>query len=288
MENKHNFAGIIISVIVAVILLTVLPIVNSINVECPPCEECPSYNIGNVEVNPDFSSGNYIVDKGSYDYIDSATIIKDTNLIPENIKKDVNVFGVVGTYEEVGESSTYEYVLSVTSYYNVFDVTSDVYLTILFAPKNSQTIINDKPYYPYNSTIFINYKLAEPDIEREDYPIPTVQDYYYLFWEDFTESTLTIQAPFNPIDYECLGIFSAVIDGPGWIDSTFYGVKAYKSDEISSTSIYNSNIFQHSIYSNIYTFTLQGITEPFISSSGNYYYLPKLETLYLSIDYGDD
>ena len=106
MENKNNFTGIIITVIIAVILLTVLPIINGINVECPPCEECPSYNIGNVEVNPDFSSGNYTVDKGDYDYLDSVTIVKDNNLISENIKKDVNIFGVVGTYEEVGESAT--------------------------------------------------------------------------------------------------------------------------------------------------------------------------------------
>jgi len=103
MENKNNFAGIIIPVIVAVILLTVLPIINSINSECPPCEECPSYDIGQLNINPDFSSGNYIVDKGSYDYIDSATIIKDVDLIPENIKKDVNIFGVVGTLESDGD-----------------------------------------------------------------------------------------------------------------------------------------------------------------------------------------
>ena len=117
MENKNNFAGIILPVIIAVILLTVLPIVNSINVECPPCEECPpcdvcpSYDIGQLNINPDFSSGNYIVDKGSYDYIDSATIIKDDNLIPENIKKDVNIFGVVGTYEG-GISGGYDLQLS--------------------------------------------------------------------------------------------------------------------------------------------------------------------------------
>ena len=107
MENKNNFTGIIIPIIVAVILLTVLPIINSMNVECPPCEEIPSYNIGNIDVNPDFSSGDYIVDKGSYDYIDSATIIKDSNLIPENIKKDVNIFGVVGTLES-GDGGGYD------------------------------------------------------------------------------------------------------------------------------------------------------------------------------------
>ena len=104
MENKNNFTGIIIPVIVAVILLTVLPIVNSMNVECPPCEECPSYNIGNVEINPNFSSGDYIVDKGDYDYLDSVTIIKDENLISENIKKGVTVHGITGTLES-GESS---------------------------------------------------------------------------------------------------------------------------------------------------------------------------------------
>ena len=107
MENKQNFMGIIIPVVIAVILLTVLPIINSMNIECPPCEECPSYDIGQLNINPDFSSGNYIVDKGSYDYIDSATIIKDDNLIPENIKKDVNIFGVVGTYES-GSSGGYD------------------------------------------------------------------------------------------------------------------------------------------------------------------------------------
>ncbi len=102
MENKNNFAGIIIPVIVAVILLTVLPIINSINPDCPPCEECPIYNIGNMEVNPDFSSGNYTVDKGSYDYLDNVTIIKDDNLIAENIKNGIDIFGVEGTYEEEG------------------------------------------------------------------------------------------------------------------------------------------------------------------------------------------
>ena len=100
MENKNNFMGIIIPIVVAVILLTVLPIINSINVECPPCEECLSYNIGNMEVNPDFSSGNYTVDKGDYDYLDIVTILKDSNLIPENIKKGVTIFGITGTYEE--------------------------------------------------------------------------------------------------------------------------------------------------------------------------------------------
>ena len=95
MENKHNFMGIIIPVIVAVILLTVIPILTNMSTDC-------SHNIGQLNINPDFSSGDYFVDKGSYDYIDSATIIKDENLIPENIKKDVTIFGITGTLESGG------------------------------------------------------------------------------------------------------------------------------------------------------------------------------------------
>jgi len=53
MENKQNFTGIIIPVIVAVILLTVLPIVNSINVECPPCEEMPTLYTPTISINDD-------------------------------------------------------------------------------------------------------------------------------------------------------------------------------------------------------------------------------------------
>lgn len=105
METKNNFTGIIIPVVIAVILLTVLPILVNMTPDCPPCEQIPSYNVGNIEVNPNFSSGNYIVDKGSYDYLDNVTIIKDDNLIPENIKKDVNIFGVVGTLESGGGGS---------------------------------------------------------------------------------------------------------------------------------------------------------------------------------------
>ncbi len=150
MENKNNFAGIIIPVIVAVILLTVLPIVNSINKECPPCEECPSYNIGNIEVNPNFSSGDYIIDKGSYDYIDSATIIKDVNLLPENIKKGVTIFGITGTYEEepIGftlaivcdcRGYTYPYPL----YYSIDDGASWVYIADAATSYKGTVILNN-------------------------------------------------------------------------------------------------------------------------------------------------
>ena len=287
MENKHNFTGIIIPVIVAVILLTVLPIVNSINVECPPCEECPSYDIGQLNINPDFSSGNYIVDKGSYDYIDSATIIKDDDLIPENIKKDVDIFGIVGTYEETGGSDTYEYVLPITADNVVYGTADSIHLTILFAPKNSQTIINDKYYYHYKSTIFINYELAAPGTSREDWPISTEQHFYYIYWEDFTENTLIIQAPFNSDDYDCLGIFFAEQEMDGDTTLLFDNEVAYKQDKVTTTSINNGGSFSSSFKTAIAVHTLQGETRSFISNSINYYYLPKLGSQELFVEYND-
>ena len=286
MENKNNFTGIIIPVIIAVILLTVLPIINSMNVECPPCEECPSYSIGNIEINPDFSSGDYIVDKGSYDYIDSATIIKDIDLIPENIKKDVNIFGVVGTYEETGGSGTYEYVLPVTVDDVDYDEFININLTILFGLKNSQTIINDTPYYSHKSTIFINYRLADT-MGMSDFPISTTQDYYYLYWENFTDNALTIQAPFNPIDYECLGIFYATPNSSLEITLSFNNKFAYKYDKVTSTPIENGDIFRLPNYEMLFHHPLQGITGSVISFTGNYYYLPKLGTQELYIEYGE-
>ena len=187
MENKQNFAGIIIPVIVAVILLTVLPIINSMNVECPPCEECPSYNIGNVEVNPDFSSGDYTVDKGSYDYLDSVTIIKDDNLIPENIKKDVNIFGVVGTYE----------VLLPTLYAPTISISDDT-LTITPNSNNGAFVTGYKIYVDdvlddvlLDTTTSTTYDLSEKLTEVGTYVI-----YVTAFATGFIDSEHS-----NMIDY---------------------------------------------------------------------------------------
>ena len=287
MENKQNFAGIIIPVIVAVILLTVLPIINSINGGCPPCEEIPSYNIGNIEVNPNFSSGDYIVDKNDYDYLDEVTIVKDDNLIPENIKKDVNIFGVVGTYEETGGSNTYEYVLPVIGDYDYYDEYDHIYLTILFGLKNSQTTINGRIYYPYHRIVFINYELVPPNLQREHYTTELVlQGYYYIFWDDFTENTLTIQAPFNPIDYECLGIFYATDNINAYPSLSFTNEVAYKHNRIDTTLIDNGNIFINSYKTVIAKYHLQGIAR-YLIDDNPYFYLPKLETHELYVLYDE-
>ena len=46
---------------------------------------------------PNFSSGNVVVTPDSGKVLTQVTVVKDNDLVPENIVKDVNIFGVVGT-----------------------------------------------------------------------------------------------------------------------------------------------------------------------------------------------
>lgn len=60
-------------------------------------------NYEQKSVTPDFSSGDVTVSPDSgYDALSSVVIQKDSDLTPQNIKKDVNVFGIVGTAETGG------------------------------------------------------------------------------------------------------------------------------------------------------------------------------------------
>lgn len=57
----------------------------------------------NKTVSPDFSSGDVSVQADSgYDGLGTVTIEKDNDLIASNIKKNVNLFGVIGSYEASG------------------------------------------------------------------------------------------------------------------------------------------------------------------------------------------
>ena len=50
---------------------------------------------------PDFSSGNFIeVTPDVGKVLTKVTVVKSSYLVPENIVKDVNIFGVVGTAEK--------------------------------------------------------------------------------------------------------------------------------------------------------------------------------------------
>ena len=50
-------------------------------------------------ITPDFSSGNVVVTPTSGKVMTEVTINKDSNLIADNIKSGVTIFGITGTLE---------------------------------------------------------------------------------------------------------------------------------------------------------------------------------------------
>jgi hypothetical protein len=200
MENKHNYMSIIISVIVAVILLTAIPILTNISTDCPV------YNIGHLDIDPDFSSGDYNVDKGSYDYIDSVTIIKDDNLVPENIVKDVNIFGVVGTAETGGGASLDRIALICFSVYTnktgstnntlTYHIGSEMLSKRFFTdgkgnwylPEDVDVYYGDSYKGKANTTITLSSGTGQTIGKRIDFKVGTtpVALLFYYYEEDFT------------------------------------------------------------------------------------------------------
>ncbi len=59
---------------------------------------------------PDFSDGNQVITPTSGKVLSQVTLTKPTDLIPENIAKDKNICGVVGTLESGGGFSGEEVV----------------------------------------------------------------------------------------------------------------------------------------------------------------------------------
>ena len=60
----------------------------------------PAYTLlEGVEVEPDFSTGDYAINTAEGEAIKSASVKKPETLLPENILKDVNIAGVTGTAE---------------------------------------------------------------------------------------------------------------------------------------------------------------------------------------------
>lgn len=64
--------------------------------------ECPTTESEEKTVDPDFSSGDIMVEPSDGKLISKATIIKPDTLIPENIVKDVIIAGVTGTHKCAG------------------------------------------------------------------------------------------------------------------------------------------------------------------------------------------
>jgi len=66
-------------------------------------------------ITPDFSSGNVVVTPTSGKVMTQVTINKDGNLIADNIKSGVTIFGITGTYS--GVVTGYTLTVSLSSYY---------------------------------------------------------------------------------------------------------------------------------------------------------------------------
>ena len=134
MENKNNFAGIIIPVIIAVILLTVLPIVNSINKECPPCEDLPtlyaptiSINDDTLTITPNSNNGAFVT--GYKIYVDDIlldTTISTTYDLSEELTEvgtyKIYVRAYAISFEDSEQSNIVNYVIEPTPTLKVFEV----------------------------------------------------------------------------------------------------------------------------------------------------------------------
>ena len=56
-----------------------------------------------------FQSGDVVVTPSTGKVMTKVTVVKDNNLVPENIVKDVNIFGVVGTVKTAVELTQAQY-----------------------------------------------------------------------------------------------------------------------------------------------------------------------------------
>lgn len=56
-------------------------------------------NYEKVTLDADFSDGNMIIEPSGSSMLEEVTVVKPINLIPSNIAKDVDIAGIVGTYE---------------------------------------------------------------------------------------------------------------------------------------------------------------------------------------------
>lgn len=96
-------------------------------------------------ITPDFSSGNQVITPTSGKVMTSVTLTKPTDLLPENIAKDKNVCGVVGTLEGGGITSG----LVFTPDYQVTVGTGDFNTNIMFIVKSTIQMSSSNDYFSF-------------------------------------------------------------------------------------------------------------------------------------------
>lgn len=238
---------------------------------------------------PNFESGNVVVTPTSGKVLSQVELVKPTDLTPENIAKDKNVCGVVGTLESGGGGSPiYEYTLNVTTTYIVDESYDSVYLTIVFGKKSDKTIIDNKDYYPYYSSTYATYELdyvgASPYTANDGF------DMYRLFWDRdlFNGNTsFKIKSYYNPEIYECLGIYCAIGIVNDHATLSMNGAVTYSQAKNSPLPISNESIINSSYISLFHSFH-SGRVELFRDGYANAkFYYPKLSNQTLEVYYID-
>jgi hypothetical protein len=97
---------------------------------------------------PNFSSGNVVVTPDAGKVLTQVTVVKDADLVPENIVKDVNIFGVVGTAETGGGGLTGGYRVT-------FDLANTWYNGVIISQPNSGTFVMDVSPEAHSAIIII-------------------------------------------------------------------------------------------------------------------------------------
>lgn len=91
-------------------------------------------------VTPNFSSGNFVVTPTTGKVLSQVTINKDANLLAENIKSGVTIFGVTGTLEPAPSGYTVDIVTPYTFYISQSYYSLDNGVTWVLIPTTQQTI----------------------------------------------------------------------------------------------------------------------------------------------------
>jgi uncharacterized repeat protein (TIGR02543 family) len=116
-------------------------------------------------VTPNFSSGNVVVTPTSGKVMSQVTINKDSNLIADNIKKDITVHGITGTLQQAKEEETKTVTPNFSSGNVVVTPTSGKVLSQVTINKDTNhiasNIAKDKTIYGITGTSYIAIELTQ-------------------------------------------------------------------------------------------------------------------------------